>query len=55
MEELVIGLYALSLIACCVGLWLWYEVDRNNLMIAALRAKLREMDGRIQTIESKRR
>ena len=55
MEHLVIGLYTLSLIACCVGLWLWYEIDSNNEIMEDLRSRMRELDGRVDELERRKR
>lgn len=55
MDELVIGLYVLTLIACCVSLWLWYEIDSYKDYIRHLRLRMAELEQRVQEIESKRR
>lgn len=55
MENLVTALYVLSLMACCVGLWLWYEIDSNNETMNALQARIRDLDSRLDELERKRR
>lgn len=55
MEHLIIGLYVLSLLACCVCLWLWYEIETYKDYIRHLRLRIADMEGRIESLEIKRR
>lgn len=55
MEQLVLGLYALSLVACCVCLWFWYELESMKDYVNELRARLMAMDDRLDSVEKKRR
>ena len=55
MDHLVTALYALSLLACCVGLWLWYEVETHKDHLRQLRLQLGGMEDRIQELENTRR
>lgn len=55
MDNLVTGLYVLSLLACCVGLWLWYELENHREYVASLRAKIMDMEQRLDEVERKRR
>lgn len=55
MDELTTGLYVLTLIACCVSLWLWYEIDSYKDYLRHLRLRLAELEQRVQEIEPKRR
>lgn len=55
MEHLILGLYVLSLLACCVCLWLWYEVDTYKDYLRDLRLRLAGMEQRLEELEKKRR
>jgi hypothetical protein len=55
VDHLTTGLYVLTLIACCVSLWLWYEIDAYKDYIRHLRLRMAELEQRMAEIESKRR
>ena len=55
MDELTTGLYVLTLIACCVSLWLWYEIDSYKDYLRYLRLRMAELEQRVQEIDNKRR
>ena len=55
MEHLILGLYVLSLLACMVCLWFWYELESHKDHVIYLRQKLQGLDDRIQSLEQKRR
>ena len=55
MDYLVTGLYVLSLLACCVGLWLWYEIETYKDYLRHLRLRLAGLEERIEELERKRR
>lgn len=55
MDHLVIGLYVLSLLACCVSLWLWYELDTHRDYTNTLRIRINELGHELEELKSKRR
>ena len=55
MDELTTGLYVLTLIACCVSLWLWWEIDTYKTYLRHLRLKIAAMEQRLDELENKRR
>lgn len=55
MDTLTTGLYVLTLIACCVCLWLWYEIDGYKDYMRHLRLKMAGLEDRIEELERKRR
>ena len=55
MDYLVTGLYVLSLLACCVGLWLWYEIESLKDYIGSLRGRVAMQEARIDELQTKRR
>lgn len=55
MEELVIGLYVLSLLACCVCLWLWYELESHKDHVKSLRHHISDFGKRIEELEKRKR
>lgn len=55
MDHLTTGLYVLTLIACCVSLWLWYEIEAYKDYIRSLRLKIGDMEQRLTELENKRR
>lgn len=55
MDELVIGLYVLSLVACCVCLWLWYEIDSTRDHMRAIHLRAAGLEQRVEELERKRR
>ena len=55
MDHLTTGLYVLTLIACCLCLWLWYEIEAYKDYIRHLRLKIAAMEQRIEALETKRR
>lgn len=55
MEHLIMGLYVLSLLACCVCLWFWYELESYKDYAASLRYKLASLEQRLEELEKRRR
>ena len=55
MDTLTTGLYVLTLIACCVCLWLWYEIEGLKDYIGSLRGRMASMEDQITELSSKRR
>ena len=55
MDHLIVGLYVLSLLACCVCLWLWYELESLKDYISSLRYRIASLEERIEELERKRR
>ena len=55
METLILGLYVLSLIACCACLWLWYELEGMKDYVNDLRTRIMSVDDRLETVERKKR
>lgn len=55
MEHLIIGLYVLSLLACCVCLWFWYELENYKDYTASLRYRIASLEERVEQLEKKRR
>lgn len=55
MEYLVIGLYAFSLMACCLCLWMWYVIECHKDYVTGLRYRILDMEQRMQEVERKRK
>lgn len=55
MDALVTGLYVISLVACCLCLWLWYEIETLKEYIKSLRDRIVDMEQRVDEVERKRK
>ena len=55
MEDLVLGLYVLSLIACCVCLWFWYELESMKEHTRELWTRATTAENRLSELEKKKR
>jgi hypothetical protein len=55
MEQLVLGLYVLSLLSCCVCLWFWYEMETLKEHITELWTRANAADSRLRELEKKKR
>lgn len=55
MENLILGLYVLSLIACCLCLWFWYELEHNKAYICYLKNEIDDLAQQLKELATKRR
>ena len=55
MDALVTGLYVISLFACCLCLWLWYEIETYQEYVKSLRLRILDMEQRVDEVERKKR
>ena len=55
MENLITGLYVLSLLACCVCLWFWYELESFKDYVSALQHRMFGLEERVKELEKRRR
>ena len=55
MEHLIIGLYVLSLLACVICLWFWYELESSKDYMASLRYRIANLEERVEELEKRRR
>lgn len=55
MDELMLGLYVLSLVACCLCLWFWYQLETMRDYVRELRTRIVYMDDRLEQVERRRR
>lgn len=55
MEDLILGLYVLSLLACVVCLWFWYKLESHKEHVLTLRNRMASLDSRIEELEKRRR
>ena len=55
MEQLVLGLYVLSLLSCCVCLWFWYELESMKDHIKELWSRANSAESQLRELEKKKR
>lgn len=55
MEHLIIGLYVLSLLACVICLWFWYELEAHKDHVSTLHHRVSALDARVEELEKRRR
>lgn len=55
MEDIVMGVYVLSLLSCGACLWLWYELEECKQNAIAMYGRITMLEQRIRELERKRR
>jgi len=55
MEHLVIGLYVLSLLSCCLCLWFWWELESAKEQQRRLDEHMRGIISRLDDLGGRRR
>ena len=55
MENLVVGLYFLALLSCCLCLWFWYELETAKQDMRRVHERLASMINRMRDLEQRRR
>jgi hypothetical protein len=55
MEDIIMGVYVLSLLACSVCLWFWYELEGHKQNAIAMYGRITMLEQRIRELERKRR
>lgn len=55
MEHLVIGLYFLALISCCLCLWFWWELEDTKAQQRLLHERMTSVMNRLTNMEGRRR
>ena len=55
MDDLVIGLYFLSLISCCLCLWFWYELESTKEDLRSISNRTYQVIKTLESLEKRRR
>lgn len=55
MEELVLGLYILAMVACIACLWLWWELEGMKDYVNHMRSRVGTVIEQMEQLEKRRR